>query len=278
MLLTLTFPLAVSGAITAVYLRIVVVLVSVLERNPVQVGYYVTSARIIENFVGLPMMLVGVALPVLSVSARDNLPRLRYATAQMTQTMALLGALLAVVLGLGAHTVLTVLGGHTYAGAAGALRIQCVMLVTLFSGAALATPLVGSARNREVALATVSGLGFASALAPVLIAPLGAEGAAIAAVGGDVMLCSGLFLAVRASGAGAAFRPGPFVRIALCAIVAAACGSLCSPTSVVAPAVGATTLLVLAVAFGLVPSELLGPVRARAGRVRAAFDGLLDGR
>ncbi len=53
-----TLPLAIFSTLAVVYFRLLVILMSVLEPSAVQLGYYVTSERVIEIFLGLPMMLV----------------------------------------------------------------------------------------------------------------------------------------------------------------------------------------------------------------------------
>ena len=45
-----TLPLAISGALIAMYFRVIVILISLLDSSAQQIGYYVTSERIIELF------------------------------------------------------------------------------------------------------------------------------------------------------------------------------------------------------------------------------------
>jgi O-antigen/teichoic acid export membrane protein len=259
----LTLPLALSSMLSVVYFRLLVILMSLIEDSATEIGLYVTSTRIVELFLGLPVMLVGVALPVLSVAARDDGGRLRYVTVRMTQTLALIGVLLALVLGAGARPIVLVLGGEQYADAAPVLQIQCVALITIFITGAWTTTLVGMGRTRALVVCTLFGVTAVAVCGAALIGPLGAEGAAIAAVGADVLYCGAVFIALRGAGATREFPPGPFLRMAAAALpplVIAVASPL--PAAVDAAIVGVTFPL-LALAFGAVPSELADRLRRR---------------
>src|SRR4051812_25776842 len=93
-------PVAAALVLTVVYLRLLVVMTSVIA-DDVQTGLFVTSARIMEMLGGLPLLIGGVILPVVSVAARDDRGRLRYVLERTTEVSLLLGSLLAVLLALG---------------------------------------------------------------------------------------------------------------------------------------------------------------------------------
>lgn len=256
-----TLPLAVSGVLSVLYFRILVILMSLLDSSATQLGYYVTSARVIELFLGLPVMLVGVVLPVLSVSSRDNTERLQYVTLRMTQTICLIGVLLALIMGIGSQPIILVLGGPQYSGAASVLQIQCLALITIFVAGAWTTTLVGMGRTRALAISTAIGVAAVLVFGASLIPPLGAKGAAIAAVVADVIFCATIYVPLRRGGAGAALRAGPFLRIATCAapgLVLALTSPLSpAPTTVIATGI----FLALTVALRSLPPELLRHVR-----------------
>jgi O-antigen/teichoic acid export membrane protein len=258
----LTLPLAIAGMLSVLYFRILVILMSLLEDSATEVGYYVTSARIIELFLGLPMMLVGVVLPVLSVAARDDEGRLHYVSSRMAQVLALLGVLLALVLAAGAEPVILVLGGDEYLGAARVLQIQSFVLVTLFVTGAWITTLVGMGRTRALVVCTAIGVAAVVILGAALIPPLGADGGAIAAVAADLVFCGAVFVALRRAGPGRTIPAKPFLRIA-----AAAAPPLLVVVASPLPAAADTVVVallfpVLAAAFGAVPSEITDRLRA----------------
>ena len=97
-----------------VYFRILVVLTSLLT-DDVETARFVTSARIFELLIGLPLLMTGVVLPVMTVAARDDPGRLRYVTQRLTEVAALAGGLICLVLILGARPILVLLGGAQYA-------------------------------------------------------------------------------------------------------------------------------------------------------------------
>jgi O-antigen/teichoic acid export membrane protein len=262
-LASMTFPLAISAVLSVVYFRVLVILVSLLEDDPIVVGNFVTSTRIIELFLALPGILVGIVLPVLSVAARDDAGRLRYVTLRTGQALLLLGVLLALVIGAGARPVVLLLGGEEYLGAVPVLQIQCIALVTIFVAGAWTTTLVGMGRARVLAICAAIGLVAVVALGVVLIPPLGAEGGAIAAVVADVIYCATIFVALRRAGLGDALPPQPFARIAAAALPALLI-AIASPLPAAVDAVAVALLFtLLAVVFGAVPPELADRLRRR---------------
>jgi len=251
-----TLPLAASTVLSVLYFRVLILLMSLLDHSATQVGYYVTSARIIEVLLNLPVMLVAVVLPVLSVSARDNAGRLQYVTLRMTQVMALLGTLLAVFLATGARPILQILGGSQYLGAASVLQIQCLALVSMFITGAWTTTLVSMGRTRALATATGVGVAAVGIIGTVLILLIGAKGAAVAAVVADLVFCGTVFFFVRQSGAASSLTTGPFIRIGLCAMPGLAL-ALLHPLPAAIDCVLATGLfMVLSVPLRAIPPEI----------------------
>jgi O-antigen/teichoic acid export membrane protein len=253
--------------LSVLYFRILVVLMSLLEDSPTEIGYYVTSTRIVELFLALPMILVSVVLPVLSVAARDDAGRLEYVSGRLAQALLLLGTLLALVIAVGAHPIVLILGGDAYAGAAPVLQIQSVALATIFLTGAWTTTLVGMGRNRVLVVTTAIGVVAVLVLGLILIPAFGAKGGAIAAVAADVLYSATVFVALRRAGAGRAFPAASFARL-----VAAAAGAVVvavvSPLPAAADAVlVAAVFTLLALALGAVPSEItdwLRQLRRRA--------------
>ena len=77
-------PLAVATVLGTVYFRIIVVITSVIAVES-ETARFVTSARIFEMAIGLPLLLSGVVLPVLTTAARDDPAQLRYVTQRVTE-------------------------------------------------------------------------------------------------------------------------------------------------------------------------------------------------
>ena len=261
-----TLPVAVFGALVVVYFRVLVIIISLLDPSAVQVGYFVTSERIIEVFLGLPPMLVSVVLPVISVSARDGTERLGYVTLRMTQMMAVLGVLCAVVVATGARPIITILGGAKYSDAAPVLRIQCFALITVFVTQAWTVTLIGMGHVRALAVGTVIGVSAVIVAGVALILPFGAIGGAVAAVAADVVYCGAIFWAVRRAGATGAITGGPFVRIAVSALAAFALALLSPLPALVNCVLAGLLYLGLAFALGALPPEVSDRLRGLAAR------------
>jgi len=215
-------PVAIAAVLMAVYFRVLVVVMSLLSDDAEQIGLFVTSTRIFELAAALPLMLSVVVLPVVTVAARDDPVRLRYVIQEMTQLMALAGALLLIVIVLAAEPILRILGGPEYVGAAPVLRIQSIALFTLFVSAAWSPALIGMHRQGSVAAATAVGLLVAIVAGVLLVPAWEAEGAAWAAAVADVFVLSIAYVLLRRAGPGRELRLGFVPRLLLAAGVAMA--------------------------------------------------------
>ena len=197
------------------YFRILVVLMSVVSDDETQIGYYVTSSRVVEIAVGLPVLLVTVVLPVMSVAARDDRTRLSYVTARMTETMAIGGIVIALLISIGARPLILLVGGESYEPAATVLSIQAIALITIFVASAWSPTLISLGRTRELALVAAIGVVAVVSIGLVLIPKYEAEGAAITAVAADIVLCAATYVALRRAGPGKAVDPVALAKIAL---------------------------------------------------------------
>jgi O-antigen/teichoic acid export membrane protein len=189
-------PIAGALVLTVAYVRLLVVLCSVLT-NDFETGLFVTSARIVEMLGGVALLISGVVLPVASVAARDDRGRLEYVLARTTEVSLMLGALIALVFVIAAEPVVVLLGGGEFADAAPILRIQAPAVMTIFLVQAWAAFLVADDHRRDLLRCVLTGLAAVAVLGVVLIPLAGAEGAAAAAVGADVVYATAVFLAIR---------------------------------------------------------------------------------
>jgi O-antigen/teichoic acid export membrane protein len=215
-------PVAIAAVLMAVYFRVVVVLMSVLSDDAEQLGFVVTSTRIFELAAALPLVLSGVVLPVMTLAARDDPVRLRYVVQEMTQAMALGGALLVIVILLAAEPILRILGGAEYVGAAPVLRIQSIALFTLFVSAAWSPALIGMHRQGSVAAATAVGLVVVIVAGLALIPVWEAKGAAAAAAMADAFVVTIAYVLLRRAGPGRDLRLGFVPKLVLAAATAMA--------------------------------------------------------
>jgi O-antigen/teichoic acid export membrane protein len=252
-------PLALAAILTAVYLRVLIVIASLLT-SEYETGLFVTSSRVIEMIGGLAMLLVGVILPVATVAARDDRPRLRYMLASTTKLALVGGALLALTVLFAARPIVIVLGGEEFAGAASVLRLQAPVVLTVFLVYAWTGYLIADGRRRALVQCMLAGTVVLVAVGIVLIEKLDAEGAALAAVAADLVLVALLWNAVRGAGDGrVGVEAGYLARYALTIAVAvgAALAVLSVAPALVAAIVAAGVFTVLAFLLRLVPTELV---------------------
>jgi O-antigen/teichoic acid export membrane protein len=183
-----TLPLAVASTMIVLYGGAMVIIVS-LVASDYQTGLFVTSARVMEVVVGLPALVIALALPVLSVASTTDHERLRNALQLMVELGLVLAALVAVTLALAADGVIAVIGGSAFAEAAPILQVQAFAIVGVFLSQTLQNALVSLRQQQTliitnaVALAAVIGLGV------VLVSRLGAIGGAWAILAAEALLC-----------------------------------------------------------------------------------------
>ena len=100
----------------------------------VENGLFATSFRVFEVLFGLPLLVLSVALPLLSVAGAEDVQRLRFALQRMTEVALAASVLLVLVLVPLAQPAVELLGGEEYADAGRVLRIQALALVPVFLG------------------------------------------------------------------------------------------------------------------------------------------------
>lgn len=212
-------PLALALVVNVVYLRLLIILTSLVGTG-VQTGLFATSSRVTEIFVGVPAMMLGTAFPILAHAGDVDEERLAYALQRLGEVALLVAVGLAVVITIGAAPIVGLLGGEEYAPAAAVLQAQAWALPGAFMTQAWVLGLVAVRRQgaliatNAVALATVLPLGL------ILIPADGARGAAIAAIVGEAVLAvMTLAMLVRAR---PALRPR-FAYAGKIAAIAAVC-------------------------------------------------------
>jgi O-antigen/teichoic acid export membrane protein len=202
-LLREALPIAVAIAMNVLYLRLLVILVSLLE-DEVETGLYGTAFRVFELLIVLPGIVLGVALPVLSVAGAEDRARLRYGLQRLTEVALLVGLGLALATTAFAAPGIELLYGSEYADAAPMLQVQAWALVPLFLGQVAVLALVALRRQRAIALANAAAVVLVLVLGLVLVEALGGEGAAVAGLVTEAALCA-LLLGALAAGARTVF-------------------------------------------------------------------------
>jgi O-antigen/teichoic acid export membrane protein len=187
------------------------------------------------------------------VAARDNPARLRYVVQEMTQLMALAGALVLIVIVIAAEPILRILGGAEFVDAAPILRIQSIALFTIFISAAWSPALIGLGRQGSVAAATGVGLAVALGAGLLLVPVWEADGAAWAAAVADVFVLCVLYRLLRRAGPGRELKLGFVPRLALSAGAAVAAGLAPGLPAIPAAVLAAAVFAGAAFALRIVP-------------------------
>lgn len=261
-LLNTALPLAVALGLGQVYFRLVIVLMSLIS-NAHQTGYFGGSLRAMDSLVTVPLLITGVALPLLAAAARDDLPRLRYAVEGMGRGAVIGGVLLVLLAARAAAPMMAIIGGQAFRPAGAVLRIQVgalafIMLYQIWSAALLAL-----GRQRELiltnSLALLGLAGFAAALVP----PFGAQGGAVASVLGDALLAALIYWRARRAAGSMMVRPGFLLRVAVAA--AAGCGPLfiSGLPDLVAAVLSGLVFLAVGELVGMVPAEVHAALHPR---------------
>jgi O-antigen/teichoic acid export membrane protein len=261
MLVREALPLAAALAMNVVYFRVLVILTSLLASEQAT-GYFGTSFRIFEVLFGLPLLVLSVALPVLSVAGHEDEERLRYSVQRLTEVALLVSVLLVLVIVAVAEPAIVFLAGDDFRGAAPVLQIQAVALIPVFLGQTWQLALVSIRRQSALAWATGTALVVVIALGLVLIPAYEATGAAVAAVLAESVLALLLlwFLHRLRPAVMPSFRFVP--RVALAGALATP--FLFVPISGVAAAAAAGVVFVAAVYLaGVLPPELIAAFRRR---------------
>ena len=250
-----TLPMAVASTMVVLYGGAMVIIVSLIASD-YQTGLYVTSARIMEVVVGLPGLVIALALPVLSVASANDHARLRNALQLMIELGLVLSALVAVTLALAASGVIHLIGGAAFADAAPILQVQAFAIVGVFVSQTLQNALI-SLRHQQslvatnaVALAAVVGFGV------VFVGAFGAIGGAWAVLAAEALFVLMLLITLH--------RRAPQVlpsmrfswKVVACLVVAALAGLIPLPSPWLNAIIGGIAFLVVAIGLRAVPAEL----------------------
>ena len=258
-----TLPLAVASTMIVLYGGAMVIIVSLIASD-YQTGLFVTSARIMEVVVGLPGLMIALALPVLSVASVNNHDRLRNALQLMIELGLVLSTLVAVTLALASDSVIHLIGGLAFAGAAPILQVQAFAIIGVFVSQTLQNALISLRQQQTLVLTNAVALVAVIVFGVVLVSRFGAIGGAYAVVGAEALLVLLLTLTLR--------RQAPQVlpslrfswKVAVCLAIAAMAALIPLPSTWLNAIIGASAFLVVAIALRAIPGELAvalaGPV------------------
>lgn len=262
-----TIAFAMAMAVGTVYVYTAQVLTSIVA-SEYQNGLFAVSFRVFIVLVFIPGLLVGGAFPLLARAARDDRERFAYAVERLFEVSMILGVAAALALVFGAHTIIMIVGGPSYAAAASALRIQGVALAVSFTLATWGFALLSVREHRGLIVTNALAFLVSCGLTVGLASAYGARGAATATLAGELTLAIGyvIFLVRRAP----ELRPklGIVAKVALAATPAVLFGVLGGLSSWL-EAIGAVLIYgVLLLPLRAVPEEIWVLIRERLAALR----------
>jgi O-antigen/teichoic acid export membrane protein len=256
LLIRAVLPFAAAVAIGTLYLRITVVLMSLLS-SAVQTGYYAISYNVVSQLIALPALTVGSALPVLARAARDDRERLGYGLERLFEVTLIVGVGLALVLALGAGFVIGVLAKGGSQVATDVLEIQSFALLTQFVAAPWSYGLLSLHRHRELLLISLGSLAVSVGLTLILVPLLQARGAAVAFSGAELTLAVSSFVLLKRARPDLRFSARTPGRVLVAAALGAAVLLVPGITSISRAAIAAVVYGVVLLLLKAVPAELL---------------------
>lgn len=261
MLLRESLPIAAAIAMNVVYLRLLMILVSV-QTDDRETGLFATAFRIFEILLGIPTLVLAVALPLLAVAGAEDRARLRYALQRMTEIAVAASLLLVLVTVVLAEQAIVLLGGEAYRDAASILRLLAFALLGIFVSQVLTLGLVSLRRQRDVALANALVLALVVVLGILLVEAYDGMGAAAAAVATEAVLALLLLGLLARTDRAVVPRPGLIPRVLAAGAVGGLVALLPLTPWLVAP-LAAGAFLLAGFALGALPPEVVPALRGR---------------
>ncbi len=219
-----TYPVAASTAVQTLYLRSVI-LIMTLVASPAVWGIYAYSIRVMEVLVGVPLLLVSTVFPVIARAVRDDRDRLAYVMRRTLQAGVIVGLGMTLCTMIGADLAMTILTGRHGGQAATVLRVQAPGLLLAFFSASWAGLLIALRRHGVLLLASAVAMVLTAGFTAVLVPDYGALGGGVASLTGEVGLV--VTMGVSLWRAGKLYLPlDRLPRVLLCAALALAAALL----------------------------------------------------
>ncbi|HEV2923480.1 MAG TPA: oligosaccharide flippase family protein [Solirubrobacteraceae bacterium] len=271
-LIKAVLPFAAAVVIGTLYLRITVVLMSLLA-STLQTGYYGTSFTVISVLIAIPALTVGATLPILARAARDDRERLAYVLQRLVEVTMIVGVGLGLGLALGAEFVVRVLARGHVEPAIVVLQIQSLAIVTQFVGASWQYGLLALHRHRSALIVSATGLVVSVCLTVALVPVLEAKGAAVAFAAAELAVAASSFLLLRAASPDLRFSMRVPSRVVLAALLAGSVALIPGLSSLAAALIAVVIYLAALAVLRAIPDELRHALLARRRASRAIKDG-----
>jgi O-antigen/teichoic acid export membrane protein len=260
-LLREALPLAIALTMNVVYFRVLMIMTSLLTSKSAT-GLFATSFQVFAVLFSLPLLVLSTALPLLSVAGRDDNERLRFGLQRMTEVALAASVVFVLVIVALAPTLIPLLGGNQYRGAAPVLQIQSFALIAVFVGQVWQLGLLAMRRQAALAWANAGALALVLVLGGIFIPLWHARGAAAAAVIAESFLAVLVYLFLHRQAPAVAPRLGLTPRVVLAALPAFAALVIPAPWEIDLP-VALLVFATAAVVLKAIPFELVHALRNR---------------
>jgi O-antigen/teichoic acid export membrane protein len=167
-----------------------------LLASDVETGYFATPFRIVEVLGGGVMIIVGSAFPVLARAASEDLERFAAVLQRLFDAGLVAGAWLALVTVAGAPFVIGVVAGPGFGPSVEVLQLFGLTLLSAFPTAAWTYALLALSAYRALLVINGAAIAAATAATMLLVPPMGARGAALAALTAEAVLIAGYLVAL----------------------------------------------------------------------------------
>jgi O-antigen/teichoic acid export membrane protein len=250
-----SIPWAIVAAVNVVYFRLAIIIMSIAA-SAVQTGYFATSLRVIEVLIGVPAVAVGAVYPILARTAHGDRGRFAYASGRLFELSLVVGTWMVVCLEIGAPFAIHVLAGDRADPSVAVLRIQGLAVIATFIAVGCGFPLLTLRRFRDALLANFVALLLSGVLTITLVDPLGARGAAIAAVSAEFVMAALVVRSLKRAAPDVDLSPVAVLTVALAGAAAVGLGLLLPVHPVIGAAVASGAYFLLLRAFGRFPPEV----------------------
>jgi O-antigen/teichoic acid export membrane protein len=170
-------PIGLTGAITVIYDRIDVLMVSKLDSTPAAAIYSVPLA-VVQYGLLIPSVIGTAFFPIFAAHLQEDRDEARASFFLLARIFLFIAAPLSLFFTAGADDVVTAVFGDRYAGSGIVLSILAWTLVLGFQTSLLWYALLAGYRERAMMAVTAAGLALNVALNAVLIPAYGPKGAA----------------------------------------------------------------------------------------------------
>jgi O-antigen/teichoic acid export membrane protein len=178
---------AAAAAVGTIYVSAVIVTTS-LVGTAEESGYLGAGFRVFTVLIGIPLLLVSTAFPVLARAAHNDPERLQYAVQRLVDIALIVGTWMALGTVFGAEVAIAVVAGPDFEPAVPVLQIQGLALVASFLAVTGGLALVSVHRHVALLVSNFLCLLTAIVLTLALVPEFGAEGAAVATLVSEAML------------------------------------------------------------------------------------------